>query len=1001
MTHKQDGNQKEYLETWIPHILPALKKRWIEYEAGLSTQQSLPDLGDWLTVLHTAALAPWKLPRQLTELLGQPHSGIELQNSWIKLTNLLALTFEVAQLEADNLNEIAWQNILELQNRILQKAAHFSLVRGERPDTDTLKRRALYLQTVTNLNKKIVDIRDPDKLLYEIVATIHNELGYEYVSLFSLNYIEQSLSLQTAVWKSWQPELDQPITLKVDPEKGPVSRAAATGQIVLANELGDKTAHPDLPAFGAELVVPLLVGNKLVGVLDIGSDYAHVFTDDDRQIVRALAYQVAVAMENVRLQTVLQRHLREKTLLYESNIALGTTLDMDTVLKLMAQKIVEALDVGGCAICRVDEKAGTITAVAQYVVRYPGNPSRIWRKLEEPIRLESDPLAKKILKTSRPAIGRSDSTKNLEELVWQIPYGDMDRKNWGVVLALPMRVEHRTIGLIEVYDKNSKREFTTDDIQLGRILATQTTLAMERARLFEETRQRLDEVSTLYTLAQEISGKLDLQAVLNTIVVSLRQAIGCRGCCLFLLDKNQEQLEIQAADGLKPHWRETAKLRLGEGAAGLAALEKRTIYIPDTRKHAGFIFFDEEVRSLMVIPLLAKGEVIGTINVDDKAPDAFGPSQERLLTIAAAQAGIIIENARLFARVSAEQQRNRAIIQHMADGLLLINSEGVIVTCNHTLASMIGLHPGQIIGHKIQSANLPTNLASITVPPTEEARTGVLSMEVTIQSPHFKTLQVFSTAIVDDNKEPIGEVRIVHDITKEREIEHLKNEFISTISHELRTPLFSIQGFAKILLEETELEPETRSEFLTRIQRQAHQLSEMVSNLLDISKFDEGKLELSREPVSMRDLTYQMILKLQGFAHQQEISLESNLPPSLPPVIGDRQRLEQVLTNLIGNAIKFTEAGGQVMISATTTESEIMIEISDTGQGMPPEVEERIFSKYYHTHTQLSGSGLGLHIAKKIIDGHGGRIWAESELGQGSTFRFTLPLMELDNETTD
>jgi PAS domain S-box-containing protein len=611
--------------------------------------------------------------------------------------------------------------------------------------------------------------------------------------------------------------------------------------------------------------------------------------------------------------------------------------------------------------------------------------------------LSEDSVGQKVLKTGRPVIEWADAEK---PTTWQQSSKQTEADtSWGTVLVLPLEAKKHITGLIEIYDKSPDRSFSTDDIQLCQILATQTTVAMERAQLFEETRQRLSEVSTLYTMAQDITSTLDLQGILDAIVISLRHVVSCRGCCIFLLDPSEQKLEIKAADGLKPQWKEMAKLNIGEGAAGKAVAQKQTIYIPDTHKESEFIFFDKEVRSLMVIPLMSQGEIIGTINLDDNKPNTFGPAQEQLLTIAAAQAGITIENARLFAKVAAEQQQTQAIIQFMADGLLLIDDQGVIVTCNPALAMMLGMKSDEIVGQKVDSPNLHPNLASITATTTRRARTGVLAKEVAVETPRPRTLQIFSTTMVDDNQNPIGEVRVVHDVTRERELEQLKDDFMSTISHELRTPLFSIQGFVQILLEnEEELDAVTREEFLTIIQSQTVQLSEMVNNLLDASKFDEGKLKFEQKPVEIRELMHQTMLKLRGFAHQQKIDLLPQLPDTLPSIIGDKERLEQVLTNLIGNAIKFTPEGGQVTITGSMPDDKILVEVKDNGIGIPLEVQEQIFSRYYQVAEKSEGvkrgSGLGLYIAQQIIKGHGGHIWVESGgvPGQGSTFRFTLPL---------
>jgi PAS domain S-box-containing protein len=439
-----------------------------------------------------------------------------------------------------------------------------------------------------------------------------------------------------------------------------------------------------------------------------------------------------------------------------------------------------------------------------------------------------------------------------------------------------------------------------------------------------------------------------------------------------------------------------AKLRPGEGAAGIAASDNRTVYIPDTSQDPNFVEFDKDVKSLMVVPLLAHGKVIGAINVDDRVTNAFDSSQERLLTIAATQAGISIENARLFTEISNEQKQMQAVIQYMADGLLLIDHRGIVVTCNSTLAGMLDMHRSQIIGQNVNSPGLPVNLAKVAASSAlHKLRTGILTQEVTTEGASPRTLQIFATTLYSDEKRPTGEVRVVHDITREKELEQLKDDFFSTISHELRTPLFSIQGFAQLLQEEPPVDRDTQKEFLQTIQRQATQLSEMVNNLLDISKLEEGKLVLERKPVLLADVIHQTVLKLQGYAHQQQVTIVPNISTPLPVIIGDAYRLEQVLTNLIGNAIKFSPIEATVTVSSFEKGNRVIIAVKDNGIGIPSENLDNIFSRYYQV-TQKSersamGTGLGLHIAKQIIDAHGGRIWAESEAGQGSTFYFTLP----------
>jgi PAS domain S-box-containing protein len=731
-------------------------------------------------------------------------------------------------------------------------------------------------------------------------------------------------------------------------------------------------------------------------VLDVQSDQASAFAGPDLFVLRAVADQVAIAIENARLHVTMQRRLREQTVLYETSAAISANLDADSVLRTIAAKLTEAAAVGGCAVCQWDLESDMLIPVAEYVVAGAQNPSRTWRTVGQAMPLSDDPIASHVLKTDGPALmvgGGEDTTAS--PAPWGAP-------GWKTLLVVPLQLEGRVIGLVELYDRRASRKFSTDEVQLCQTLAHQTAVAMERVRLFNETRQRLSEVSELYTLANEFAANLNLAEVLDAIVRSIRRALSCRGCCIFLLDETSQMLEVKAAAGLKPEWRDAARLRLGEGIAGRAAAEARTIYLIDTLEDPKYIFFDREVRSLLAVPMQVKGRVIGVINVDERVPDAFGPDQERLLTIAAAQAAIAIENARLFSEMLSEKKRTDAIIRYMADGLLMLDRHKVVVSCNPALARMLGMRRADILGQPAVSPEADPRLRAICEPATVKERTGVLAHEAEIsrtgsggEALKPRRLHIFSTPVNDETGQRMGEVRVIHDVTKEREIEEMKDEFFSTISHELRTPLFSIQGFVHLILDGEVPDAETQREFLGIIGRKAEQLAQLVNNLLNISRLESDKFEMKRESVQLLDVLGQTVSTLQGMAQAKCIALEINLPTRLPPVVGDQGWLEQVATNLVGNAIKFTPEGGRVWISAQQSNGQVLVEVSDTGIGIPADALDRVFDKYYRVPHEggegPEGTGLGLHIARQIVELHDGRIWAESTVGEGSTFRFILP----------
>jgi len=965
---------------------------WQKLEAWLTDARTLlvarrqtppADLGAWLNLARAAATGDRAtlsaLLSRLRSATGRPGNAPNPVDTVTAQFDAVLTMLNAADPPAD---PDLWRHLVLCQGAILSEATRLL-----EPPADRLK-------ALIELSRKIVTILNPETLVQQVVSLIHSRFAYEYIHLFLMEATGQQLVLRGGMWHGQPVKLDPPWTFRVGGD-GIVGWVAARGQAALVPDLKDDPRYrplPDLPHVRSAITLPLTMGERVFGVLDIRSDQVGAFDQRDQFVLQALADQVAIAIEQARLHFNMQRRLHEQTILYETSAAVGANLEADTVLRVTAAKLTEAVAAGGCVICRWDAESDLITPLAEYIVASDPNPAHTWRTVGQPIPLSQDPIARQVLQTRRPVLMYNRKGNQAAETAptWQTP-------GWGALLALPLQLERRVIGLVELYDHRNSRRFTGDEIQLCRALAHQTAMAMERIRLFNETRQRLNEVSELYTLANEIATNLNLTEVLDAIVQTIRRAMGCRGCCIFLLDESSQTLEIKAAAGLKPKWRNAARLRLGEGIAGRAAAEVRSIYLPDTLKDPDYIFFDPEVRSLLAVPLQAKGRVIGVINVDDRVPHAFGPDQERLLTIAAAQAAIAIENARLFSEILSEKQRTEAIIQHMADGLLMLDRDRVVVSCNPALAMMLGMRRQEIVGQRVTGPNADPRLRAICAPATARERTGVLAHEVEIPRPGLRprVLRIYSTPVSDETGQRIGEVRVVHDVTKEREVEEMKDEFFSTISHQLRTPLFSIQGFVRLILDNEVPDEETQREFLQIINRQSEQLTQLVNNLLNISRLESGALELEQEPVSLGDVLQQTVSKLRSIAQGKDITLTAELPARLPTVTGDRSWLEQVVTNLVGNAIKFTPEGGRVTVRASQSNGEILVEVSDTGIGIPADSLDRIFTKYYRVPDESGerpeGTGLGLHIAKKIVEAHGGRIWAESTLGEGSTFRFTLP----------
>ena len=234
-----------------------------------------------------------------------------------------------------------------------------------------------------------------------------------------------------------------------------------------------------------------------------------------------------------------------------------------------------------------------------------------------------------------------------------------------------------------------------------------------------------------------------------------------------------------------------------------------------------------------------------------------------------------------------------------------------------------------------------------------------------------------------------------------RELDQLKDEFISLVSHELRTPLHIIGGFLQLLIDDKISDPAIRQDCLIRVADQTAQMRRQVEELLDLSRIESGRLTIDKVPLSLSSLIEDVVTNLKGMAEEKGVTLEAALLPSLPLVEADNQRLEQVITNLVHNGIKFTPPPGRVTVAAEAINGEVVIRVTDTGPGISPEALPRLFERFYQADdtstSRRGGMGIGLYISKRIVEAHGGRIWVKSEVGRGSTFYVGLPLLASDD----
>jgi two-component system phosphate regulon sensor histidine kinase PhoR len=340
-----------------------------------------------------------------------------------------------------------------------------------------------------------------------------------------------------------------------------------------------------------------------------------------------------------------------------------------------------------------------------------------------------------------------------------------------------------------------------------------------------------------------------------------------------------------------------------------------------------------------------------------------------------------------------EQERSRlsAVLEHMADGVLIVDGEGRVRLVNPAAARILGVEVAQALGRTF--AQVVRDEEIITLWRRCRAGEGqqVAIVEKGRRGPFLQTI----VTPLDDGGAGDSLV-IFQDLTRVRQLETVRRDFISNISHELRTPLASLKALTETLRDGALEDPSAARRFLERMDAEVDALTQMVQELLELSRIESGQVPLQLAAVAVQEVVEPPVERLRPQAERAELRLEVALPPDLPPVLADAERMQQVVSNLVHNAIKFTPAGGQVIVSARAEGDHVIISVADTGIGIPADSLPRIFERFYKANIAHSGqgTGLGLAIAKHLVQAHGGRIWAESVEGQGSTFSFSLPVAE-------
>ncbi|HXV41954.1 MAG TPA: ATP-binding protein, partial [Anaerolineae bacterium] len=501
----------------------------------------------------------------------------------------------------------------------------------------------------------------------------------------------------------------------------------------------------------------------------------------------------------------------------------------------------------------------------------------------------------------------------------------------------------------------------------------------------QQLEQRIKELNTLFGIGKSVTSLLDQDKLLSRLVEAAVYLINAEEGSLLLVDDKTNELYMVAARGIDERLARSFRLRVEDSLAGEVITSGQPLVLSGadlTKIKTSYL-----VRSVIYVPLKIKGKVSGVLSVDNRQQQRdFTNHDMRLLSALADYAAISVENAKLFNQAESERAKLATVLSEIEEPVVVITGrDDRVVVANTAFRRALSL--GAVVAEGRPLAELIQNEALISL--IAAAPDSGSSHKSEIPLDDGRTFYASLTPIPE-----VGRAVIMQDITHFKELDRMKSDFVSTVSHDLRAPLTSVKAYAQMLEQAGELN-EKQELFANRIVKAAEHIATMVTDLLDLSKIEAG-IDLELAVVDLERLTTEVVAEFQEQATTKRQQLVCHTSGQPAHVVGNQLRLKQVVSNLVGNALKYTPEGGQILTMVQINEGQVLIKVEDNGLGIPPADLPFVFDKFYRVknedRAEIQGTGLGLAICKSIIEKCDGSIWVESQYRQGSTFTFTLPL---------
>jgi PAS domain S-box-containing protein len=573
-------------------------------------------------------------------------------------------------------------------------------------------------------------------------------------------------------------------------------------------------------------------------------------------------------------------------------------------------------------------------------------------------------------------------------------------------LFVPLRVRGELVGILVLGPKRSEEPYSQDERLTLSTLANQTAVAVQNAWLYSLEQRKVEESHALLDIAKAVSSTLQLGKMLEIVARRTAEICGVDRCSVLLRDDERDRLlplMSQFADGAKDAglWHTFQAEMYIEDVHGVPLLHRilsdrqPVIVTAGSMKRLPARWVEPfGIKSLLAVPLVSKDRAIGLL-VLDHVQDARGFTDEQVnlaMTIGT-QVTIAIENARLYEETSEDKERIETLVEQAFSGIMVIDPEMRVLTLNPEVEAISGYSASELVGRRLDEVFEPDLWAEGSLVATVMATGGRVDPAETRLASKNKARDVLLgvTPIHD------GYLLNFADITRLKEVDRLKSSIVANVSHELRAPLASIKAYTELLLDNLDGgDRALRHRFLSIIDQETDWLSELISDLLDLSRLESEQFAPRMDSLSLTEIMDGVVDILQVQMQERDIVLNVDMPLGLPAIDGDKELMTILFKNLLSNAIKFSPEGARVDVEARALQNRLVFDIIDRGMGIPPEDLPRLFTKFYRSRlakdSGIRGTGLGLVLVKETVDLHEGSIEVDSKVGVGTRFTVTLPL---------